>query len=210
VAKRKPPKQPSYADKYRQIKRSGFKVDIPKPTDAPSKALVTKYHKRLFGGFVTRHGKRIHLQGIARSYKPYKGKHAESINELYRVSGSPRIKAAYYPKEFGHIKRNGKQFITFESDAGSYKILKLNRKKLFRDIAKDLANDEDMSRSIEKALEPFAKGKQIRIFTGATMREQAYDFGSLVDAVALMIEAYSDENQWANIMEHWEFGEFEF
>lgn len=173
--RRKPP--PSYDDKYRQIKESKFTVDIPKPTDARSKSMVTRYHRILFGGFTMREGKRVHTRGLSQSFDPYRGKDKQALNDLYKVKGAARIKEAYFPKQFGKVKRISNDKITFQSKQGKYEIYRLDKH--------DVINREFPS-SMKRA-------EDLRIFFGASMQGLTFDYESLDDALSVIENTYGDE-----------------
>lgn len=128
MAKRKRPPPLSYSEKYKQIKKSKFNVDIPKPTDAKSKAMVTRYHKILFGG-KKRNGK--HQYGLVQSFQPITNKkYVNTLKNVYGKKGSPRIKAGYYPKNLGTVESVSKNFITFKTKVGKVQVLNVNPKEI--------------------------------------------------------------------------------
>lgn len=178
----------SYSEKYRQIKQSGFNVDVPRPTDSYGKSLVTRYHRTLFGGSVVRHGKRVHTFGLAKSYAVSKSTNPNTISALknqYRISGTPRIKNAYFPREFKAISKVTKNFLTFKTQTGTYKVLRVTPKQL-REAAANGRN------SVENLLKPLRKRNRIQIISGAHMRPQFFDYDSLVDEL-MDIEEESEE-----------------
>lgn len=185
MARRKRGPPISYAEKYRQIKQSKFKVNIPKPTDRYSKTLVSKYHRILFGGFVNRNGKRVHTMGLERSFIPYKGKHQNAIKEVYQKSGNPRIVNGYYPREFGKVKSVSKSNITFQSKAGTTKVLRVSPRKL------GMATHEEREKLIGTKLQGINR-ERLQISFGAHSQPFLFDEESLYDALDDMDDSYAE------------------
>lgn len=196
MAKRKKRAPPTYNEKYKDIKASGWKVDIPRPTDARSKALVTKYHRILFGGFTKRNGKRVHTPSLNISYLPYTGKHSQAISDVYKRTGSPRIKNAYYPKELGKVKNASKKSITFESKFGRAKIARVSPRQI-REAGLSGEN------AIRERLNILDKSKNYRLMIGPRMMPQTYDYESLIDRLTEIAE---ESEEMLNMTE---IGEFE-
>lgn len=175
--KRGPPL--SYNDKYRQIKESKFTVDIPRPDTPSAKALVTRYHRILFGG---RKKDGSYTRGISSKFSPTKSKYADDIKELWKVKGASRIKNAYYPSQFGHVSKVTKNFIYFTSKAGTFKILNVNPKELA------LASRAER----EQMLKPLV-GKRVQLMIGNSIQGIVFDdIEDVFDAYDLAEDTYSD------------------
>lgn len=196
MAKRKKRAPPTYNEKYRDIKNSGWKVDISPPNSPAAKRLVTKYHRIIFGGFTVRNGKRTHTPSLNISYKPYSGKHQDAVSEVYGRKGNPRIKNAYYPKELGVVKSANKKSITFQSKFGRAKIARLSPRKLRE------AGIEGEA-SIRQRLSILDRNKDYRLMIGPRMMPQTFDYESLIDR----LQEIAEESE--EMLSMTEIGEFE-
>ncbi len=118
--KRSPPL--THLQKYNQIKRKAkaFHVNVPKPTTASNKAIVTRYHRILFGGYLKRKvkGKRVYNYGLVSGYKVTTKKGSDELLKLYEIKRASRIKVNYFPKSLGKFVRATKDRFVFKTKVG--------------------------------------------------------------------------------------------
>lgn len=133
--KRGPPSRLSYREKERQLKDSGFKISLRAKSPLARKALITRYHRVIFGGKDSK-GK-FHL-GLTSNYQPYTGKHSKLLRTHFigdrRI---PNIKSGIIPIGYKVEKVNG----TFDL-IGPYDrrtVYKLNKQLLATDVKRALA-----------------------------------------------------------------------
>lgn len=176
--KRAPPL--NYDEKYRQIKESKFDVNVSKPTTPSTKAMVTRYHRLLFGG---RTSSGHYIRGIARNYNPTESKYSDDIRAIWNIKGTPRIRNAYIPKFLGSISSVSDNFITFKTKAGKFQILNVS--------PKDLATATKEERA--KLLKPL-KGKSAQIVIGTSIQTIVFDeIDDLDDALDIVVESAGEE-----------------
>ena len=147
--KRGPPL--NHVQKYRQIQiyAKKFKVDVPNPVDRTSKAIVSRYHRILFGGY-KKNGKFTY--GITKSYKTTTKPIAKRLP--FAPLRAPRIHAYIFPKLFGKlINISRKDIATFKTPIGKMKLLLMNKQKwalalknqdeqLLRQLLKPVADEQ--------------------------------------------------------------------
>ena len=192
---------PTYNEKYKDIKDSGWNVDIPKPDTPSGKALVTKYHRIIFGGFTKRNGKQTHTPSLNISYTPYSGKHKEAVKTVYGRRLMPRIKNAYYPKELGNVKGATKKSITFQSKYSRTKIAIVRPQSLYEAGAE--SKRDGNSDAIRRRLDLLDRNKSYRLMLGPRMMPQTYNYEALIDRIWDIARGDSDK-----MLQITEVGEF--
>lgn len=178
--KRSPPL--SHLQKYREIKQKAkaWKVDIPKPTTPATKAMVSKYHRLLFGGR-TKSGK--YTVGMVREYKPTTVKNAKVLDIMYHRKGAARIGAHYYPKNLGTVKRIGKKSVTFESPVGTTRV------PILKPSALPLMTEQERV----SALSNVGAVRDVRITIGTTILPYRFeDWESFEETYELVTNQYAE------------------
>lgn len=168
--KRGPPKpRQSYAQKYRQIKESGFEVSI-KRTD---KALISKYHRIIFGGR-TKSGK--YTVGLKSHYTPLKSKHKDILQQFTGDRRISRIKSALLPKEF-HVTKITKRRIYIRSKYETRIVERISKANLISNPISAISH---------------LRGSEYRIQVGFQLTSGNYDAGSLSDRLIFLLDKYGD------------------
>ena len=127
--KREPPKTP--LQKYRQLKRSGFNVNVPRPDTPQAKAMVSRYHRKLFGGHITSgKNKGKYTFAITKSYSPTKDKRAYKL--ISKQKGVPRMGVALLPKGT-KLGRVSKDYVTIRDKRRTEKDYVFDKRRLAKD-----------------------------------------------------------------------------
>lgn len=179
MRKRAPPKRIGYRKKYDEIKKSGFDVNISLPTTRGKKAIVTRYHRLLFGGYKSKKedGRRKRTVGISSHFEPYKGKNKNIIKEHYPISAT-RIKSTVIPKGKKVVKVS-KSTITLQGKYGTETIYRVDKKTLVTspiDITSSLPDHDDY-----------------RIVFGGGFSKVEFDRGALEDEINRLLDKYGED-----------------
>lgn len=179
MRKRAPPKRIGYRKKYDEIKKSGFDVKLSLPTDRGKKAIVTRYHRLIFGGYKSKKedGRYKRTVGLNTHFEPYKGKFKKIVKEHYPTTGT-RINATVIPKGKS-VVRATKDTLVLKGKYGVETIYRVDKKTLVTspiDITSSLPDHDDY-----------------RIVFGGGFSKVEFDRGALEDEINRLLDKYGED-----------------
>lgn len=177
MARRKRGLPQSHYSKWKQLRESDFKLKLPRPDTPSHKALVTRYHRQIFGG---KNSKGKHIFGVTSHYQPYKGKSKDLVGAAFpKRKGIPRLSAALIPKGY-RVTNITQKHITLESAHTKEKIYITNKRRLLLDT------DNELKRVLPK-------GKNFRIRFSNQILHGTFDKDSIIDRYKELMIIYKDQ-----------------